>query len=162
MDLLLINFRIQFLMTAGSISIVHRGFQGRSVPDLIWTAHLMEIFELWDECLVLRSSGSLGYDSAIKWRIISIAHLSLWRRQFSSESFAFTRSLGGDCNLLLLLRCGVSIHTQSSPVLSVGLDAGVLSINGVLRLETPLEYFRVVIRRIMVYRIVNCASRIYR
>lgn len=117
----------------------------------------MELLKLWHKTLVLRSSGSLRRSDPGIQLILFITHLSLWGRHLSAESFAFTRSLGGDCNLFLLLWCGVSIHAQGSPVLSVGLDAGVCSINGVLRLETPLEDFGAV-RRILVHRVVHLAS----
>lgn len=154
-DLFLVNFWIQFLV-ATTIGIVHRGFQGRSVADLIRTAHLMELFKLWHERLILCSSCSLGSNSAIQL-IILIAHLCLRGRHLSSKGFTLTRSLGGNCNLLFLLWRRVSIHSQGSPVLSIGFNARVCSLSCVLRLETPLQYFGVV-RRILVDRVVDLAA----
>ena len=58
LHLFLVNFWIQFLV-ATTISKVHRGFQGRSVADLIWTTDLMEVFKLWHGSFLLCSSCSL-------------------------------------------------------------------------------------------------------
>ena len=121
---------------------------------LVGAAHLVEVLELRHLHFILRR---LRCHSRIK---LLFAHVGLRGRQLGSEGFAFARGLRRDGNLLLLLGCRIGVHAQSSPVLPKSLDAGVGSIDGILRLETPLESLRVSLRRVLVNRIVNLPSRI--